>query len=377
MSSRVDFLYLNERDMLRAGVRDMAGCMNAMEDMFLLLITGDYRMGGDNANEHGIRVSFPIKSNIKGMPLHKPDYRFMSMPAYLGGRFKIVGIKNYGSNPDNVRLGLPRSVLMLSLMDAVTGVPIAYMSANILSAMRTGATVGIGAKYLSVANPKTVAVIGPGSMSQYSIYSFVTLFPTLERVKIKGRSSQGIKKFISYCKKHFPQIKEFEICDELVNACKDSDIIFYGTTNAVKFEDNPTVKRKWLKPGALVIAASALLVDEELLVASNVKLILDNYKMYEDWGKDRPFPTQKNVSTLLGMGFYDAVIEGIVSRDSVTEMGDILIGKSTGRDNDDQIILYAVGGMPIEDVAWGYDCYQNAIKNHIGTVLNLWETPGL
>ena len=99
--------------------------------------------------------------------------------------------------------------------------------------------------------------------------------------------------------------------------------------------------------------------------------------MYEDWGKDRPFPTQKNVSTLLGMGFYDAVVEGIIPRNFVTEIGDILIGKSSGRDNNDQIILYAVGGMPIEDVAWGYDCYQNAINNHIGTVLNLWETPGL
>ena len=40
-------------------------------------------------------------------------------------------------------------------------------------------------------------------------------------------------------------------------------------------------------------------------------------------------------------------------RESITEMGEILAGKKTGRDNDDQILLYAVGGMPIEDVAWG------------------------
>ena len=64
-------------------------------------------------------------------------------------------------------------------------------------------------------------------------------------------------------------------------------------------------------------------------------------------------------------------------RESITEMGEILAGKKTGRDNDDQILLYAVGGMPIEDVAWGYDVYMNAIEKGIGTKLNLWEKPAL
>ena len=135
MGTKLDFLYLNEDDMLAAGVADMGRCMSAMEDMFVLLDRGDYRMGGEDANEHGIRVSFPKTSDIEGMPLHKPDYRFMAMPAYLGGRFHSFGIKSYGSNPDNQQKGLPRSILMLTLMDTETGAPIAYMSANILSAM--------------------------------------------------------------------------------------------------------------------------------------------------------------------------------------------------------------------------------------------------
>ena len=42
----VDFLYLNEEDMVAAGVKDMAGCIDAMEEMFKLMKVGDYRMGG-------------------------------------------------------------------------------------------------------------------------------------------------------------------------------------------------------------------------------------------------------------------------------------------------------------------------------------------
>ena len=52
-------------------------------------------------------------------------------------------------------------------------------------------------------------------------------------------------------------------------------------------------------------------------------------------------------------------------------------GKLPGRESDDQIILYSIGGMPIEDVAWGKTVYDNAVEKGIGTKLNLWEKPFL
>lgn len=377
MDNKLDYIYLNEQEMIQAGVKNMNKCIDSMEDMFVLLHKGDYRMGGENANEHGIRVSFPKITDIDGMPTHKPDYRFMAMPAYLGGRFKMFGIKSYGSNPENIQQGLPRSILMMQLMNPITGAPLAYMSANILSAMRTGATSGVGAKHLSIDNPKVVGIIGPGTMSKYTLDAFICAQPSIDTIKIKGRSQKGINNFIKYCKETYPSINNYIICDDLNEACHESDIVFYGTTNADKYENNPTVKKEWLKKGALVIAASALLVDTEFLCDKDVKLISDNYAMYEGWGTGHPHPTQKYVSTLLGMGFFDAVSEGKITRDSITDMGEILTGMKPGRENQKQIILYAVGGMPIEDVAWGYDIYKNAIEKNIGTKLNIWESPTL
>ena len=99
--------------------------------------------------------------------------------------------------------------------------------------------------------------------------------------------------------------------------------------------------------------------------------------MYDGWGAGNPIPTQKNVSTLLGMGFYDAVTEGKIKRESITDLGAVICGEKTGRDSDDQIILYAVGGMPIEDVAWGFEIYKNALLGGIGTKLKLWDVPKL
>lgn len=372
MNSKIDFVYLNEQDMINAGVTDMPKCLAAMEDMFALLYRGDYRMGGEDANEHGIRVSFPKESDIKDMPLDAPDYRFMAMPAYLGGRFHMFGIKCYGSHHTNKNMGLPRSILMMSLMDVDTGAPIAYMSANVLSAMRTAATAGVGIKYLTRKGVKVLAIVGPGVMSTYALDAVMYTQPTISVLKVKGRGEESLNKFVGHAKKKYPEL-EIVLCDSIKDTCVESDIIFFGTTNAAKYEDNPSIELDWVKRGALIISVSSLLVSTDFLADENVKIVADNYLMYEGWGTGQPFPTQRNVSTLLGMGFYDAVCEKKIERSDIVDMGEILVGKQIGRDNEDQIIVYAVGGMPIEDVAWAYDVYKNALEKNIGTSLNLWN----
>ena len=58
-------------------------------------------------------------------------------------------------------------------------------------------------------------------------------------------------------------------------------------------------------------------------------------------------------------------------------MVDIVSGKTKGRKNDDDIILFTTGGMPVEDAAWGYEIYRNALSMGIGTKLKLWDSPAM
>ena len=46
----MDFLYLSEPDMIKAGVEDMKECVDVMEDLLITLYKGDYVMGGENHN---------------------------------------------------------------------------------------------------------------------------------------------------------------------------------------------------------------------------------------------------------------------------------------------------------------------------------------
>ena len=87
----MDFLYLSEEDMIKAGVLDMPRCIDTMEDIFHLLHQGDYRLGGINNSDHGVRTRFPKESNIPDMPLDAPGRWFTAMPAYRGANAGIIG----------------------------------------------------------------------------------------------------------------------------------------------------------------------------------------------------------------------------------------------------------------------------------------------
>lgn len=48
MDTRIKFLYLSEPDMIKAGVKNMDQCVEAMEDLLVTLNKGDYVMAGVN-----------------------------------------------------------------------------------------------------------------------------------------------------------------------------------------------------------------------------------------------------------------------------------------------------------------------------------------
>ena len=373
----IDLLFLNEKDMLAAGVNDVVKCTECMKEVLKLLDKGDYRMGGDNGNSHGCMVSFPENPEFPGMPKDGPDRRFMCMPAYIGGEFATAGVKWYGSNVENRKLGLPRSILMVILNDKDTGAPFAYMSANLISAYRTASIPGAGVKNLARKDAKVLGIVGPGVINSITVETFAALRPTLDTLKIKGRGKESIERCINYVKEKCPQFKNFIVCDTIEECVRDSDIMSFATSTPTGGHKNyPFVEREWIKPGALICAPGAIDVPEEFIMDPARKLVVDNSKLYDSWAEEYPYPTF-DTWFLVGSKFTDMMHDGKLDRSRVHDLGAILNGKLPGRESDDQIILYSIGGMPIEDVAWGKTVYDNAVEKGIGTKLNLWEKPFL
>ena len=375
-STRIDFLYLSEQDMIRAGVTDMPACIASMEEMFALLYHGDYRMAGPNNDSHGAMVTFPENSPFPTMPKPTADRRMMAMPAYLGGNFGTAGVKWYGSNIANREKGLPRSILMFTLNDADTGAPLAHMSANLLSAYRTGAIPGVGAKYLARRDARVIGLLGPGVMGKTTVAAFLSVCPNVDTVKVKGRGVTSLDAFITWLKYTYPQVTTIQIVDTLEEVVRDSDLVAYCSSGETGDASTyPIVKREWVKAGAF-LAMPALCALDEGMERDDVRKVLDNTGLYNAWFEEVPKPAH-NTIPIIGVRFMDMLAEGTLTADQLEDIGQIIAGDAPGRKNDDEIIIMSVGGMPVEDVAWGTVLYRNALQRNIGVKLNLWETPEL
>ena len=370
---KIDLLYLNEDDMIAAGVKDMAGCVEAMEEMFKLMKIGDYRMGGANGNSHGCMVMFPESSPFPEMPVDGPDRRFMAMPAYLGGKFDMAGMKWYGSNAENKKKGLPRSILTLILNDKDTGAPLAFMSANILSAYRTGAVPGVGFKYFAKEDAKTIGIVGPGVMSKTALAAAMAVRPSIKTVKVKGRGQASLNKFIKHVEKNYPGVTVYAV-DTIEEAVRDSDIVSVSTSSPTGDPElYPYIAEEWIKPGAIIESTAALRFDDDFVI-NRARTVTDNIKLYEAWEEEMK-PDAYNTIPIPAVRVEDLIAQGRMKPEQIDDLGDVLLGKVPVHRSEDEVVIYSVGGMPVEDIAWGSMVYRNALKKGIGKKLNLWETP--
>ena len=375
-NTKIDFIYLSEPDMIKAGVTDMPLCVDTMEEMFTLLYKGDYRMAGPHNDSHGAMIDFPDESPFETMPKPTEDRRLMAMPAYLGGKFQTAGVKWYSSNIANREKGLPRSILTMILNDIDTGAPLAYMSANLLSAYRTGAISGVGARHLAKRDSKVIGVLGPGVMGKTTVAAFIAACPKIDTIKIRGRGQKNINIFIAWIKETFPQVTTIETVDSIEAVVRNSDLITFCNSGKVGDPSTyPMVKHEWLKPGAFLAMPASCSLDNDM-EGSAVRKVLDNTGLYEAWYSEVPKPAH-NTIPLVGMRCMDLIEEGKLTRDDVEDLGKIVAGDASGRQNDEEIIILSVGGMPVEDVAWATVVYRNAVEKGIGVKLNLWDVPAL
>ena len=268
---------------------------------------------------------------------------------------------------------------MVTLNDVETGQPIAYMSANLLSAMRTGAMPGLAALHLARKESKILSLIGAGVVNRTSLMAIMAKFPGIEEVRIKGSSitSKTALELQKFTEENYPNLKSIKICGSDEEAVTGADIISEAVSVAPHMW--PKIKPEWIKPGCLIISSGTIEVDYEF-TKNHITKVVDNIGMYEEYinvyqeydeeGKPISMGTP-------GMDYVNMITEGAIKKEDVQHLGAIVRGIEPGRTKEDEIIMISLGGMPILDVGWGYECYKKAMEEGIGTKLKLWDSPFL
>jgi ornithine cyclodeaminase/alanine dehydrogenase-like protein (mu-crystallin family) len=368
---KVEFLFLSQEDAIRAGALDMHKCVETMDEVFRLLWKGDCLMGGPTGNNHGFRLWFPSKPRGPNMPVDAPGRRFMSMIGYLGGQFNVCGNKWYGANIDNPqKRNLPRSILILTLNDPLTGAPIAIMDANIISAMRTGAIAGLGAKYLAKKDAEVAGIIGAGVISRTCLMAMYVSMEGLKEVKVFDTIGSKAEEFSEEMSERLGiHVHPVSSLEEALSNCDAVNVAIAGKNKA-------ELRSEWFKRGIFVcLSSSGVEIPDELWLGS--RLVADNCRQQIEAREEADrlpegiLPHQRVQQPTL-----QKLIElGKLKDDDIEDLAEIAFGRKAGNSEDERTVIFTSFGMALEDLAWGYMIYTKAVEQGIGQKLTMWEEP--
>lgn len=353
--------YLSETEQTEIDFFSMKRMLEIMKQVFLTMDSGEYAMAGVNQNAHGSRLVFPRKVDDKS------DVNlFYAMPGYIGGDFQAAGIKWHGPNVAGSSEAETQFTLIIN--DKDTGNPIGIFPANILTSYRTAAVSLLAAKYLVLPDIETVGIIGPGKINWLFFAGLIEQFPTIKSVRIKGRGKKSIETFVEKIRYTFPNIREIVVTEHFEEAVSDCDVISVNTGwDFASVGDMPILRTGWIKPGAVVLCSAFVKFSDEFIAKKSVK-VADNLKMYQCYAQEVGYPAYKSLSNL-GNRYVDLIHENKMKETDVIELSQIVKEGSTAYRSKRDIVIVALGGMAIEDIAVGCELLKFAEQKNAGTLL--------
>jgi ornithine cyclodeaminase len=323
----VEFLYLSQEDVIAAGGLDMDGTLAAVEEAFRLWGQGD--------------VVQPLKSTIRWgpPPTENTRGRIIAMAAHVGGGVDTAGVKWIPSMPGNPRVhGLPRACALIILSDPHTGLPLAVMDGTVISAMRTGAATGVAAKYLARKESAILGLVGAGVQNRTQLLALCRILPRLVDVRVFDLNPERAQAFCTEMQKQVrPPLR---VTESARAAIEGADAFVTATVSGEAY-----VEADWIKVGAFHSEISSWDTHPATLTVYD-KIVVD------DWGSIRH--GGKHVSTR-------AIAAGVIPESRMyAELGDIVAGKTQGRQTEEERILFNPIGMPINDVSEATRIYRAA-----------------
>ena len=262
----------------------------------------------------------------------------------------VAGVKVVGDYADNYRIGLPSELALLTLYDPRTGVPLAIVDATEITERRTGAVTAIGARHLARRDAKVLGHIG----ARGTAFSNVTMLDSefdFEEIRVTSRRKESREAFGAALEEALG--KRVEVVESAEEAVRGADIVVEATR---LIEPTPLLRTEWIGAGTLVVPYGTISAVELSLTTVMDKIVVDDWQQCRQgrFGALRPH-----------------VEQGLLSEDNLhAELGQIVAGDRSGRDRDDERILFWHRGLATTDLAVGHLLHERAVERGVGTVLH-------
>ena len=174
-----------------------------------------------------------------------PDNRYMMATLAAADDPPFLAVKALVLNPDNPQQGLPSINSLVTLLDSRSGLPLAVIDGNWVTAIRTAGLSAVAAKRLARPDASVAAFIGCGVQAHSHLQAFAALFPlTGVRAYARGPSRD------SFCQSAENMGLPAIACQAAEAAIRDADLIVTSVTLSPQLV--PFLDAHWLKPGAFV-----------------------------------------------------------------------------------------------------------------------------
>ena len=325
-------LILSESDVRQA--LDMRACIDLQTDAYRAFSSGDAVV------PQRLRIPVPAHG---GNSLYMPGY----VPSVGGLACKAVSA--FGGNHAR---GLPPTLGSITLLDDVTGFPLAFMGSTYLTNARTGAGGAAAARVLRKSDARTVGVLGSGALARTTLSATQHILD-IQSVTVYSKTKANRERYAR------------EMADQLglaVDAVADravparADIIIVATNSRA-----PVLDATALQPGATVISVgtnSPQLAEFPATAIQGNKFIGDSRQsVFREVGE---FMVPLEAGELTEADFY-------------AEVGQIMNGELTGRADDREIIVFKSTGLAVQDVLTARAVYGQALGSGIGHRLRIHD----
>ena len=267
-----------------------------------------------------------------------------------GATPELAGVKVVGDYVDNHRLGLPSELALLMLMEPATGAPVAILDATAITEMRTGAVTAIGAEHLARRNTRSLAHIGARGTAYWNVRLLNHVLPQLQEIRVHSRRPESRDAFARRLSLELN--REVRAVASWEECARDADVIVEA---ARLTQPEPLLATSWIAPGALVIPYGTISA-----VALDLTDIMDKI-VVDDWGQAGVGP----------LGALRAHVDSgrLTEANLHAELGQIVCGVRSGRERDNETILFWHRGLSITDIALGQTLLAKAREQASGTRL--------
>jgi len=284
-----------------------------------------------------------------GLPMGR-DGVFLSMISALPA-LGALGTKLAAVVEGNRRRGLPTIQATYLLTDPETGTPLALIEAAFLTAIRTGATSAVAARYMARPDSRVIACFGAGVQARDQLLCLREVLP-LAKVRVVGRDPARAAEFVRQMRSVLGI--PVELTTDRQAAVRGADVVTCATTSP-----RPVFSGRDLGPGAHVDAVGNFRPatrEVDTVTVQKSRVVVDTYDGAWEEAGDVLVPIKA----------------GAITRRHVrAELAQVVTGSRPGRTSPREITLFKSVGFAPEDAVTARLAYDRALEAGRGIRVDL------